>query len=122
MWREVGIDPEDQLGAREARWVVGRALRMLRPYRRDVVLGAALVVLWTASITAGPIFLRYGIDNGITPGDLSVLNRAVAAYVVVAGLAYGIYRLQVIVISRAGEGFLRDLRVRVFDHLQRLSM
>ena len=25
-------------------------------------------------------------------------------------------------ISRIGEGFLRDLRVRVFDHLQRLSM
>ena len=25
-------------------------------------------------------------------------------------------------IGRVGEGFLRDLRIRVFDHLQRLSM
>lgn len=122
MWRDIGVDPDDQLRARDARWVIGRAMRMLRPYRRDVVVGAALIVLWTASITAGPIFLKYGIDNGITPGDLSVLNKVIVAYVVVAALAYVVYRLQVMVISRAGEGFLRDLRIRVFDHLQRLSM
>ena len=32
------------------------------------------------------------------------------------------YRFQVQLISRIGESFLRDLRLRVFDHLQRLSM
>ena len=35
---------------------------------------------------------------------------------------YVAYRCQVLLVSRIGEGFLRDLRVRVFDHLQRLSM
>ena len=33
-----------------------------------------------------------------------------------------VFRAQVMVISRVGESFLRDLRLRVFDHLQRLSM
>ena len=40
----------------------------------------------------------------------------------VAIVSYGVYRAQVLLISRIGENFLRDLRVRVFDHLQRLSM
>ena len=30
--------------------------------------------------------------------------------------------MQITLISRVGEEFLRDLRIRVFDHLQRLSM
>src|SRR5207237_1769306 len=37
-------------------------------------------------------------------------------------VAYLVYRTLIIVLSRAGEGYLRDLRVRVFDHLQSLSM
>jgi ATP-binding cassette, subfamily B, bacterial len=44
------------------------------------------------------------------------------AYIVVAAASYVVYRTQVRMLGRAGEGFLRDLRVRVFDHLQRLSM
>ena len=37
-------------------------------------------------------------------------------------LAYFTYRTQIALISRVGEEFLRGLRIRVFDHLQRLSM
>ena len=43
-------------------------------------------------------------------------------YVVVALVAYVVYRVQIMLVGRIGEGFLRDLRVRVFDHLQHLSM
>ena len=43
-------------------------------------------------------------------------------YVVVALIAYASTRTQILLVSRAGEGFLRDLRERVFDHLLRLSM
>ena len=37
-------------------------------------------------------------------------------------IAYAASRVQILMISRAGEGFLRDLRNRVFDHLLKLSM
>ncbi len=99
-----------------------RAARMLRPYRRQVLGASALVVVSTAAVLAGPLLLRYGIDHGIKPGDGGALNAAVAAYVVVAVVAYLATRTQVLLVSRAGEGFLRDLRLRVFAHLLRLSM
>jgi len=81
-----------------------------------------LVTISTLAILAGPFLLKVGIDRGIRPGNLGVLNAAVAVYVVVAIVAYLASRKQVMLISEAGEGFLRDLRKRVFDHLLRLAM
>ena len=117
-----GVDPDAKLDRRQAGRVLRRAARMLRPYRRQVWGGSGRVVVSTAAVLAGPLLLRYGIDHGIKPGDGGALNAAVAAYVVVAVVAYLATRTQVLLVSRAGEGFLRDLRLRVFAHLLRLSM
>ena len=95
---------------------------MLRPQRRRVAGAVAMVVVWTATVLAGPYLVRFGIDQGITDRDVGKLNLAVAGYVVVAILAYLTNRMQITLISRVGEEFLRRLRIRVFDHLQRLSM
>lgn len=117
-----GVDADAKLDRTQAGQVMRRAARMLRPYRREVRGATALVVLSTLAVLAGPFLLKLGIDRGIKPGDGRMLNLAVAAYVVVAAGAYLATRTQVLLVSRAGEGFLRDLRTRVFDHLLRLSM
>jgi ATP-binding cassette subfamily B protein len=122
MWLQGGVDAEDRLDAEAARHVVRRAARMLRPYRRDVGVAMGMVVFWTATTLAGPFLVRFGIDHGIKGHDPAALDQAVVAYVAVAFVSYVTYRYQVLLISRIGESFLRDLRVRVFDHLQRLSM
>ena len=122
MWAEAGVAEEDLLDREQARWVMRRAASMLRPYRRQVILAAVLMTVSTAALLAGPFYVRYGIDHGISAGDTGALNLAVAAYVVTAGLNYFVYRWVLVVVSKVGEGFLRDLRIRVFDHLQRLSM
>jgi ATP-binding cassette subfamily B protein len=122
MWMQGGVDAEDRLDAEAARHLIRRAARMLRPYRRDTVLALTMVVLWTATTLAGPFLVRHGIDRGIKRRDGGALDAAVMGYVVVAVISYISYRFQVLLISRIGESFLRDLRLRVFDHLQRLSM
>ena len=67
---------------------------------------------WAASVLAGPFFVRYGIDVGITNRDGAALNKAVWAYVAVALGAYFVFRAQVLVLAEVGESFLRDLRER----------
>lgn len=99
-----------------------RTAAFLRPHRRGVVLGVSLVLLYTAALLAGPAIVRYAIDEGLVPGEAAALWRAVAAYVVVALVGYGALRAQITVVTRVGEEFLRDLRVRVFDHLQSLPL
>lgn len=116
------VDEDSKLDRREAAQVLRRAARMLRPYKRDVVGAGVLVTISTLAVLAGPFLLKVGIDRGITGGNEAVLDLAVAAFVVVAVIAYVASRVQILMISRSGEGFLRDLRNRVFDHLLRLSM
>jgi ATP-binding cassette subfamily B protein len=122
MWGNAGVDEADRLDREQARFVLSRALDMLRPYRRHVIGSIVLMVVWTLSVLAGPLLVKYAIDNGITQNNYRVLDGAVAAYVVVAIVTYFVYRKLVVSVSFAGEGFLRDLRIRVFDHLQKLSM
>jgi ATP-binding cassette subfamily B protein len=122
MFTAYGTDEDDQLTLQDARHVIRRAISLLRPYRRSLIVAGCTAVLWTASILAGPLLVRYAIDEGITPGEPGPLNQAVVAYIGVAVAAYFIFRAQVMAISQVGENFLRDLRLQVFDHLQRLSM
>ncbi|MFS8584315.1 MAG: ABC transporter ATP-binding protein [Acidimicrobiia bacterium] len=122
MWMAAGVDAEDKLDAAAARQVLRRSARLLRPHRRRVVGAVAMVVLWTCTVLAGPYLVSVGIDRGIKEGNAAALNLAVAGYVAVAALAYVTNRRQIALISRVGEDFLRELRIRVFRHLQRLSM
>ncbi len=122
MWMASGVSEEDKLDRVAAGRVLRRTAQLLRPQARRVAGALGMVILWTGTVLAGPYLVRYGIDHGIDEGDAGALNAAVIGYVVVAVLAYVTNRIQITLISRVGEDFLRRLRIRVFDHLQRLSM
>jgi ATP-binding cassette subfamily B protein len=117
-----GVDEADKLDREKAAKVARRSLSLLGPYKRQTISATLLITLWTFTVLAGPFLVKYGIDQGIVKHDASVLDRAVIGYIVVAIAAYVVYRLQIMLVGRIGEGFLRDLRIRVFDHLQQLSM
>ncbi len=85
-------------------------------------LALVYVIIGVCVTLAGPTLVRYGIDHGIGDDDPGALNLAVAAYIVVVAIGYVAARKQFLAINRAGEGFLRDLRVLVFGRLQRQSM
>ena len=116
------VDEQDKLDRKKAAHVLRRSLAMLRPYRKQMTAATVLVTLWTFTVLAGPFLVKYAIDSGIVHKSSSALDRAVVLYILVAIAAYFVYRAQIVLIGLIGEGFLRDLRLRVFDHLQRLSM
>jgi ATP-binding cassette subfamily B protein len=87
----------------------------------DDLRSAGFTALSTLGVVLGPVILGWAIDNGITPGDSEVLRNAVIFYIVLT-VAYLAARQQYILINRAGEGFLRALRIRVFDHIQKQSL
>jgi ATP-binding cassette subfamily B protein len=66
--------------------------------------------------------VKFGLDHGIGESSARALNIAVAGYLITVAIGYVVGRLQYLAINRAGEGFLRDLRVTVFDRLQAQSM
>ncbi len=113
---------EHKLSRDEARGVMRRLMRLLRPYRRAIVLATALLVAQTACLLAGPALVKHGIDAGLRRHDVGALNVSAVLYLAVALLALYLGRLVILKVARVGETFLRDLRGRVFRHLVSLGM
>ncbi len=116
------ISEDDKLDAEEAKKVLRRAGRMALPFKKTIAGALAFTAMSTLGIVLGPVILGWAIDNGIRPKDSDVLRNAVIFYMGLTVVSYLAARQQYILINRAGEGFLRDLRVRVFDHIQRQSL
>ncbi len=113
---------DDKLSRDDARHVLRRSARLLRPYRRSVVVAALVLVGQTACILAGPALVGYGIDAGLNHHDAGSLNLAAGLYLAVALIALVLGRQVVWLVSRIAEAFLRDLRIGVFRHLMTLGM
>jgi ATP-binding cassette subfamily B protein len=116
------VSDEDRLDRNQTRNVVRRSLEFAAPYRTTVWKAVAYVTIVTLCTVAGPVLVLVATDHGLLDPNAKVLNLCVIAYVVVVGVSYIASRLQYLAINQAGEGFLRDLRVRVFDRLQAQSM
>ena len=94
----------------------------LRPYRRALALGLALVALDAIATLAGPALVRLGLDEGVSKASMRVLWIAAGAFVVITLVDWVIMWGQSRVLGRSSERLLHALRVRVFAHLQRLGL
>ena len=120
--RATALDEEDRLDRQETKRLLRRTARLMRPLAGEVALGALLIVVSVLCVLAGPTLVRYAIDYGVRRHDPGALDRAAAGLIVAAVLAQFSTRWQLLVVTRAGEKFLRGLRIRVFDHLLGMSL
>ncbi|MFL6161264.1 MAG: ABC transporter ATP-binding protein [Jatrophihabitantaceae bacterium] len=106
----------------EARSLLGD---LLRPYRMRIVVVFALVIGQVAATTAAPWLIGLVIDHGLPEaldGQYQTLLR-LTVLLAVAALASGVLQwLFLRRIGTIGQAVLFDLRRRVFDHTQRLSV
>ena len=96
--------------------------RFTRPFRRPMVVGLGLLAIDAALTLSGPVIVRYGIDHGVVDRSTSALTSAVMAFTVVVFLGWLNSWAAVSYLGRTAERMLFALRVRIFSHLQRLSV
>src|SRR5438046_354577 len=93
-----------------------------RPYRRLLVPVALGLLLDVAFDGFWPLGLKFLIDNALVPHDGRVL------VIVLGVLGGGVLLLAAVQVgydylyARVCSGVLADLRLRMFDHLQQLSL
>src|SRR5437667_6614075 len=118
-----------QRGAEVEDWSWRRTRRRLAtltqltaPYRTRTTLSIFSLLLATATALAPPLLSKYAIDDGIRRHDLATLWVIVAIFLL-AGLAnWGMSYVQTYLTGWVGERILADLRMKLFGHLQRLSL
>ena len=122
MMRVHSAEDGEELGLDGTRTVMRRTTEMLLPYRRSARNAMVLLVIWTLTMLAGPLIVRFGIDEGLAKENVGNLNVAIGLYIGVAIVSYFCFRRSIILLARVGESFLRDMRNRVFGKLLRQSM
>lgn len=115
-------DPEVDVGREAAADESFRLRRFVRPYRNWLVIGFLLVGLDALLTLVGPLAVRTGVDEGVRAGDEAMLWLAAGAFAVAALADWGVTRAYTLVTGRTAERLLYALRIRVFAHLQRLSL
>ncbi len=90
-----------------------------RPYFLGAVL---LIILETVLLQAGPYLVQVGIDHGMVPHNRDVLLLAAGGFVVSVVAGWLATSARIRQTGKLAAAATRNLRVRVFGHLQRLSM
>lgn len=115
-------DPDAYDGIAARHVSMRRVLALFAPYRKRIAMVMLLMVVASATGLAGPFLLRAIIDQALPQNDIGLLLWLVAGMVLVALLSAVIGAGQVILASRIGQRVLHDLRVRLYAHLQSLSL
>ena len=121
MMRERDADVDDWSWGKTRRRL-GLLWRLTRPYRSRTALSVVSLLTATATALAPPYLAKYALDDAVQGHGGSRLFVVVAIFVV-AGLAnWGMTYVETYLTGWVGERILADLRVRLFAHLQRLSL
>ncbi len=98
--------------------------QLLASYRGLLAIASLLVLATSLLLQAGPKITEYAIDHGMLPGHRSIRVVVVAGslYALIALINVGLQRWQTDATGRLASRVMHDLRVRVFTHLQRLSL
>ena len=102
--------------------VLKRLFGYMRPYWKPLVVTGALLLLHTGLNLLPPLFQREIVDHVIGTGDLSRLGVMIAALIGVYAVLQFVDFGDLYVRHALGERFIFDLRVRIYAHLQRLSL
>jgi ABC-type multidrug transport system fused ATPase/permease subunit len=121
LMRERGAQVDDwSWGSTRRR--IGTLARLTRPYPLRVSLSVVALLIATATALAPPYLSKYAVDIGIREHDLAKLWWIVGAFLAAGLINWGMSYAQTYLTGWVGERILADLRNRLFDHLQRLSL
>ena len=104
--------------------IVRRIWAFVRPYRTQMLVAVAAVLVFTGTQLAIPLIIRHAIDSGLAAGPegRAALAWSVAAFAVAILVNYAASYVQEAVVGKAAEGVLFDMRRAMFAHLQRVSL
>ncbi|WP_423225403.1 ABC transporter ATP-binding protein [Candidatus Amarolinea aalborgensis] len=99
-----------------------RLFAFVQPYRARLAVMLVAVVLGSILSLAGPYALQFLIDAVFSRNDAALLNRITLILIGIFALQSVVYFVRGYLLATIGERVLADMRVTLFEHLQRLSL
>lgn len=105
-----------------SRRLLRRVLAYAQPYRLQIIGMLATILLTTGLGLLNPLIFREIIDSALADKDLERLHVLALGLVLIPVLSGGIRIVQRKLNVSIGEGVIYDLRVALYQHLQRMSL
>ena len=115
-------DPNLVRGRRVERALIRRVLGLARPYRALLIGFLVSVIAAAAVAVLPPLLFRALLDDAVPNKDTALVLFLAFGAVGLAIAGAGLSLLQRWYSARIGEGLIFDLRVSLFDHVQRLPI
>ncbi len=115
-------DPDAIKGKRFERALLRRVLGMARPYRKHLVGFLITVVAAAVVVAVPPLLLRSLLDDAVPEQNRGMVTLLAVGAVTLAIANAALSLVQRWYSARIGEGLIYDMRVRLFDHVQRLPI
>ena len=116
------IHEEEALGKAYDGRLMRRLLGYARPYRFLVFASLGLLLLDGVLQLVGPALTRLVIDVAIPRGDTRLVITSAALFATTLVVQFALTFGETMLTSLLGQRVMRDLRVEIFAHLQRLSI
>ena len=97
-------------------------VQFLWPYKFRMLGALLLVGLTELLLLVGPYLVKIAIDDGIVPKNFTVLLWVGVAYISALLVAVVFSGIRIRYVGQLGQALMYQLRLRVFSHLQKLSL
>ena len=133
-WPWAASTPAPRASRRAGRWTtmnknrrgLSRLLPFLRPQLKTLLLCLLMVLLVNAAELAKPYILEVVIDRYLTAGrpdqGLDAVWVLALGYMACVALSSVLNVSEAVMVNRMGQSILMDIRRRVFNHIQHMSM
>lgn len=113
---------EEALGKAYDGRLMRRLLRYVRPYTTLVIGALALLFIDAALQLVGPLLTKHVIDVAVPARDLGAVRNAALLFGATLAAQFALSYGETILTALLGQRVMRDLRMEIFEHLQRLPV
>ncbi len=124
---------DDVVGKVYDRHLMSRLVRYLRPYKLQVALSAAAILIKASADVAGPFLVKVAVDRYMTaapasklswlarhlsPAPITGITEIASLYFGALLLSFGLEFVQTYLMQWTGQKIMFDLRKEIFRHIQ----
>jgi ABC-type multidrug transport system fused ATPase/permease subunit len=102
--------------------VAKRLMGFVAPYKWEMLFSAFLMFIAVSSSVLGPYLVKVAIDDGLVAKNYTVLRNVVLIYLGLSIVRWGFIYWRVLIMAKVGQSVIYDMRKKLFEHLQELSL
>ncbi|NOK57482.1 MAG: ABC transporter ATP-binding protein [Chloroflexi bacterium AL-W] len=116
------FEDDEILGKAYDGHLMRRLLVFVKPYWRQLSVAMILLVFGALAEVAPPYLISVAIDGPIADGNVAGMWPIFGMYLLALFIAFGCRYGQTYIMQTVGQQVMVDIRVRLFSHIQRMSL